>query len=220
MELQDAVRERHTIRAFLPDPIPRGPIEKIVDVARWAPSWGNTQPWEIVAADGEKVRELGRALGEATAEGRAPNPDLPIPDEWPEPHKARYVQLGRGLLTKLGIRREDGEARRRHYVQMARFFGAPTALYLCIDARLNAPYACLDLGSIGTTICYLAREEGLGSTYLAASMLYPDLVRAILGIPADKKIVIGIALGLPDPEAPGSLFRAERAARNEILRFA
>ncbi|MFZ5500556.1 MAG: nitroreductase family protein, partial [Candidatus Micrarchaeota archaeon] len=58
MELNEAVRGRRSIRAFLPDPVPRELITKIVDVARWAPSWGNTQPWEIVVADGSKAKQL------------------------------------------------------------------------------------------------------------------------------------------------------------------
>jgi nitroreductase len=108
----------------------------------------------------------------------------------------------------------------QHYLNMFRFFGAPAVIYLAVDGRLNVPYACLDLGSIGTTICYAAFQEGLGTIYLAASMQYPDIVRNVLEIPEDKKVVIGMAIGFPRPDAPAALFRSSRATVEDILRFA
>jgi nitroreductase len=107
-----------------------------------------------------------------------------------------------------------------HYLNMYKFFGAPAVVYLIMDGRLNVPYTCLDIGSIGTTICYAAVQEGLGTIYLAAAMHYPDIVRRVLDIPEEKKVVIGIALGFPHPDAPGALFRSDRAPLEEILRFA
>ena len=128
--------------------------------------------------------------------------------------------LGKELLTFMGIDREDKPARVQHYLNMYRFFGAPAVIYLIIDGGLNEPYSCLDLGSIGTTLAYAAVQEGLGTIYLAASMHFPDIVREVLAIPAEKKVVIGLAIGYPHPTAPASLFRSRRAPVEEILRFA
>ena len=89
-----------------------------------------------------------------------------------------------------------------------------------IDGGLNEPYACLDIGSIGTTICYTAVQEGLGTIYLAASMHYPDIAKKILNVPETKKVVIGIAIGKPHPEAPASLFRSQREPAETIMCFA
>ena len=119
----------------------------------------------------------------------------------------------------MGIAREYTQARAEHYLTMYRFFGGPAVIYLTIDGGLNEPYACLDIGSIGTTICYAAVQEGLGTIYLAASMHYPDIVRKILRIPETKKVVIGIAVGTPHPEAPASLFRSQREPVENIMRF-
>jgi nitroreductase len=220
MELNEAVLNRRSIRAFLPEPIPRDTIERIVDIARWAPSWGNTQPWEIVVADGDKASKLAEAFEEEGGKGVEPRPDIHIPREFPAIHKRRYVELGKALFSRMGIERGDKEARRRHYLNMSRFFGAPMVVYFLIDHRLNEPYACLDIGSIGTTFCYLAWQEGLGTIYLARSMHFPDFIRQILNIEQDKKIVIGIAVGKPHPEAPASLFRSSREPVSQLLRFA
>ena len=212
MELDQAVLGRRSIRAFLPDPIPREKIQKIVELARWAPSWGNTQPWEIVVADGENTRSLAKAFVEEVMNGAGPRSDISMPIEFPELHKKHYTGLGRDLLTFLGVARDDAEGRRQHYLNMYKFFGAPAVIYLTVDNRLNEPYSCLDLGSIGTTICYAAVQEGLGTIYLATAMHFPDIARKILAIPEDKKVVIGIAIrsassgraGKPFQEWPGA----------------
>lgn len=220
MQLDDAVHARRSIRAFLPDPVPREKIAKIVDLARWAPSWGNTQPWELVVADGQKAKELTDLFEEEGRKGVPPRPDIEMPITFPDVHKKRYMGLGKSLLTFMGIDRDDKEARVRHYLNMYKFFGAPAVVYFVIDAKLNVPYACLDVGSIGTTLCYAAVQEGLGTIYLAAAMHYPDFVRKTLSIPEDKKVVIGIALGYPHPDAPASLFRSDREPVDTLMRFA
>ncbi|MBI4966436.1 MAG: nitroreductase family protein [Desulfomonile tiedjei] len=220
MEFDAVVLGRRSIRAFLPDPVPRDKITKIVKLAQWAPSWGNTQPWEIVVADGEKAKRLAQAFSEEVMKGGAARSDIPMPVEFPEVNKKRYSGLGRDLLGFLGIARDDSAGRAQHYLNMFKLFGAPAVIYLVVDARLSVPYACLDLGSIGTTICYAAVQEGLGTIYLAAAMQFPDIVKSVLEIPEDKKVVIGIAIGFPDPDAPAALFRSSRAPLEEILRFA
>jgi nitroreductase len=220
MEFTDAVTGRRSIRAFLPDPVPRDLITKIVDIARWSPSWGNTQPWEIVVADGDKARQLAEAFEAEIKSGASPRSDIAMPVEFAAPYKDRYTGLGKSLFSKMGIERGDKEARFQHYINMYRFFGAPACVYFVIDGGLNEPYSCLDTGSIGTTLCYAAHQEGLGTIYLAASMHYPDIIRKTLDIPDTKKIVIGIAIGYPHPTAPASLFRSERESVENILRFA
>lgn len=220
MELNEAILQRRSVRAFLPDPAPREIIERALEVARWAPSWGNTQPWEIVVADGAKAKELADLFVQEATAGRPVRPDITMPIDFPDVHKNRYMKLGKSLFTEMGIERGDKEARQAHYMNMYKFFGAPTVVYFLIDEGLNEPYACLDVGSIGTTFCYTALQEGLSTIFLAASMHYPDIVRKTLEIPETKKVVIGIAVGYAHPEAPAALFRSDREDLESILRFA
>jgi hypothetical protein len=51
-------------------------------------------------------------------------------------------------------------------------------------------------------------------------MHFPDIVKNVLGIPIEEKVVIGIAIGTPHPTAPASVFRSSRVPIEEILRFA
>ena len=55
--LLNLVRRRRSIRQFKPDPLPEGCVEKIVEVARWAPSGFHTQPWEFVVVKNQEVKE-------------------------------------------------------------------------------------------------------------------------------------------------------------------
>lgn len=55
--LLNLVKQRRTIRRFKPDPVPEGCIEKIIEVARWAPSGFHTQPWEFVVVKKKEVKE-------------------------------------------------------------------------------------------------------------------------------------------------------------------
>jgi len=48
MEFMDVVRKRRSIRRFKPDPVPEKEIKYILEAARLAPSWANTQCWHFV----------------------------------------------------------------------------------------------------------------------------------------------------------------------------
>jgi nitroreductase len=51
------VKKRRSIRRFKPDPIPDEYIDKIIEVARWAPSGFNLQPWEFVVVKKPELRK-------------------------------------------------------------------------------------------------------------------------------------------------------------------
>lgn len=55
--LLELVKERRSTRRFKPDPVPDEFIEKILEVARWAPSGFNMQPWEFVVVKKPELRE-------------------------------------------------------------------------------------------------------------------------------------------------------------------
>ena len=55
--LLELVKNRRSIRSFKPDPIPDEYIHKIIEVARWAPSGANLQPWEFVVVKDKELKE-------------------------------------------------------------------------------------------------------------------------------------------------------------------
>jgi nitroreductase len=55
--LLELVKNRRSIRQFKPEPVPDGYIEKIIEIARWAPSGFHTQPWEFVVVNKQEIRK-------------------------------------------------------------------------------------------------------------------------------------------------------------------
>jgi len=67
MQTEEAIRKRRSVRSFLKKEIPAALIEKIIDLARLAPTAKNIQPWEFVAVTKKETLEK---LGELAENGR------------------------------------------------------------------------------------------------------------------------------------------------------
>jgi len=62
MDVLEAIKGRRSIRAFQSKEIPEEIVEKLIDMARRAPSAGNIQPWEFIIV---RKPEIKRRLAEA-----------------------------------------------------------------------------------------------------------------------------------------------------------
>ena len=219
MELQEAVLGRRSIRQFLPRPVSVEMIQDLIDKSLWSPSWGNTQPWEIVVGTGKALAEFKEKNRDAFIKGKASTTDIPTPKVWPDRNKLRYNELGKSVLGALEIAREDQQARMDHFARMLSLFDAPAVIIITVDKTLSLEYAMLDVGLILQTFCLLAHDKGLGTCILAAAVAYPDIVRAVFSVPETKRLVMGAALGWPDTEAPVNSFKRNRGDLEEFVRW-
>ena len=219
MELREVVRHRRSIRCFLSEPVGDEIIQELIAEALWAPSWGNTQPWEILVATGAAIERFKKENRDALLSGKKPKPDIPFPQVWPNVLKKRYKDVGKSMLESLSIARNDQEGRFQYYGQMFTLFDAPTLLMITVDRELSPKYSMLDVGLFLQTFCLLAHNKGLGTIALAASVSYPEIIRRLFSIPDNKRIVIGAALGRPDLDAPANCFERKRAAIEETVRW-
>ncbi|MBU2643225.1 nitroreductase [bacterium] len=219
MNLTEAVRQRRSIRQFLDKPVPESLIKEILTDALWAPSWGNTQPWEIVVVSGDVLATFKRENISALDTGQAFSPDVTIPEVWPASLKKRYKDVGKSVLGSLEIAREDLEGRGKYYRQMFSFFDAPVLLMFLVDRDVSLEYAMLDIGSIMQTVCLLAQDKGLGTCILAASINYGKIAHKLLQVPDNKRFVIGTSLGWPDTEAQVNQFARERGELDEFVKW-
>jgi nitroreductase len=62
--VDQVIRGRRSVRAFLPTPVSQETILEILDVAARAPSGTNTQPWQAIVVTGEKKKALSKELVE------------------------------------------------------------------------------------------------------------------------------------------------------------
>src|SRR6476659_2830639 len=74
MDLEEAIRTRRTHKAFAPEPVDRGLLEDLFELARWAPNHNLTNPWRFRVLGPEALARLKAAAGpEAAAKlDRAP----------------------------------------------------------------------------------------------------------------------------------------------------
>lgn len=217
MELAAAIKGRRSIRKFKSQDVPKSVITEILETARWSPSWGNTQPWSLYVLTGEPLAKFKEMNIRQTLSGAAIGSDVPMLEKWPDAMKARYGELGKVVLSVQGIKREDKEARDQYYMNMVAAFDAPCVILACISRDNLVEYQMLDVGLIAQTICLAAHDKGLGTCLLAAAARYPAEIRKIAAIPENKKIVVGIALGYPDPSSPINNFDRSRAKLDEIV---
>jgi nitroreductase len=219
MELAAAIRERRSIRKFKPQDVPKSIITEILEEARWSPSWGNTQPWYLYVLTGKTLARFKEMNLQKTLAGEAISSDVPMLENWPAAIKARYVELGKVVLTVQGIKREDKEARAEYYQSMVSAFDAPCLIFACIARDNLVEYQMLDIGLITQTICLIAHDKGLGTCIMAAAARYPAEIRKITAIPDDKRIIAGIALGYPDLSFPLNNIERERAKLTEFVHW-
>lgn len=57
MELQEAILKRRSIRKYTDYYVTDEQINEILEAARWAPSWANTQVWEFIVVRDKKLIE-------------------------------------------------------------------------------------------------------------------------------------------------------------------
>lgn len=200
MDAVEAITTRRSVRAFKPDPVPRAILEKVLESARFAPSWGNTQSWEFIVLGGKLLDEIKEALVAKETAGEPRIPDFPWP-EFTGQYADRRRDLARRTLEKMGLSEEDREGRRRLGVRNIRFFEAPHAVIGTVD-KLTAPYTLVDLGIAFQTMALAAHRYSLGTCIQVKVITYPEVLRAALHIPENRLIALAMALGYPDPDAP------------------
>lgn len=215
MELEQAILERRSIRAFKPDPVPAEVLKEILDIARWTPSFANTQPWEFTVVGGELLEELRRRLREVAASDPEGKPDVPWP-ELVDPFLSRRRELGFALYDAQGIPRDDREKREAWRLFGIGFFDAPNVIVISLDRCFTA-WGMYDLGAIAFATALLAHARGLGTCPQAAPTRYPWLFRELLGIPENKLVVLALAIGYPDSGAPVNCFPRPRASLDELV---
>jgi len=216
MNVDEALKTRISIRAFKPDPLPERLVREIVDVARYAPSGGNLQPWRVIAVAGAE-RDAVVALAQANLPGDdAPYPVYPE-NLW-EPYRSRRFQVGEDMYALLGIPRENKPARLMHLAQNFQFFGAPVGLFFITDTRMgHGQWA--HIGMLMQSIALAALERGVDSCMQEAWARMRQPLHTHFGLAEHDVIYCGMALGYADKTKPVNTLRSARAPLEEIAVF-
>jgi 5,6-dimethylbenzimidazole synthase len=180
----DLLKSRRSIRAYNPDPIPEESIHKIIEAARWAPSGGNSQPWEFIVI---KKKEIKDRIADLFVESIKP---------------LRQAELTREKELRVpALEREISEPG---------FKRAPVFILLCGDPRLNEAFPLMVYQKTGTEVLIsnlasaflcmqlAAKSLGLGSQWVSATGgLMEDRLKELLDLPKEFKIYDMMAAGYP-----------------------
>lgn len=221
MDVSEAVLTRRTIRAFKPEPVPEAVIRDVLEIARFAPSNSNTQPWRIDIVSGEARDTLEAAIFAEMKAGKKPYPAFPPGGSG---LKGRYKERQRECAFKyyeaVGIDRDDLQARAQLASKNWTFFGAPHAAFFSYPETMHRANA-IDIGIFLQTIMLLFTERGVASCPQGALAAYPGPVRAMLPIPEGNAILCGLSFGYADAQAPANsdLSKMDREAVNTFSSF-
>src|SRR5580704_8323603 len=211
--VDDAIRSRKSVRAFLPTPIARSSVEELLTVASRSASGSNIQPWRIRVIAGEPKNRLTAAILDAVArDGFEPYQREwnYYPVQWREPFLGRRRKIGWDLYSLLGVAKGDFEGTQQARLRNYEFFGAPVGMIFTLDEDLEIG-SWLDLGIFLGAIMIAARGRGLDTCPQAAFADFHRIIRPLLNIPDKEVIICGMALGHIDPGARINALETVRA---------
>jgi 5,6-dimethylbenzimidazole synthase len=195
-KLYEIARRRRSIRRFKPDAVPDEQIEKIIEMARWAMSGANAQPWEFVVVKKpelrERIFELYRMHREQTdVFNRTLLPELKHPVTGTLNAGQRSFRDAPLLIAVCGDPRT--------YIA--------TSLAAHIIAYERAAFH-MNLANATTMIHLAAAALGLGTQWLSTSPIWEGELKKLLGIPEWFSLPQLVPLGYPD-YTPGPAYRRE-----------
>lgn len=220
MNVTEAIKSRISTRAFLDKPVNEAQIRALLEIARWAPSGGNLQPWTVHVVTGAARDRLVATVKQAVADNPlADESELQVyPPKLAEPWRTRRYEVGEAMYARLGIPREDKPARLQHLMRNFEFFGAPVGLFFSLDRRFDKGQWA-HLGMFMLALALAAEEMGLATCMQEAWAARAKTVSAFLGLPETDQLYCGMALGYADPDAKVNALRSSRAEVNEFARF-
>jgi nitroreductase len=195
MEFREILAQRRMHRAFLPDPIPREQVERIVGAIRRAPSGGFSQGSSIVVVtDDDRRAAIARAFG----------------DE-------HYSRNGRNYIADAPVHlvisaNESLYPDRYNEADKLDATGG-------VEVTWPVPFWFVDAGALMMLVLAAAIDEGLASAFVG----HPEQKRIfdeLLGLP-EEVVPIGLALiGKPgEAPPPGSRLKERRRPTDALVHW-
>jgi nitroreductase len=212
VDVDDAIRARRTIKAYVPEPVPRETLEELFELARWAPNHHLTNPWRFRVLGPNALAALKEAAGpEAAAKlDRAPTlvvSSAKLTGDSEQDEEDLHATAVATYIVLLGAHAR-GLAGYWRTVPVMESAAGRAALGLGVD---ELPIGLLHLGD--------ARQEqrvparGLAGYWRTPGVLRTPEGRAAVGLPDDERFVglIHLGEGRQGKDAP------ERAAPDQYV---
>jgi len=207
--VEKVILERRSTRKYKDKQVPEALIRRILEMARFAPSAGNSQPWRfMVIRDKKMIEDMERYV-------RLRCKILKFFLDW------RTSPLGKlaWLYAQMGARIMPNDM---HPIPMSAigliadgkldlFHGAPTVILIFKDKR-GAAKPEVDVGICGQNMVLAAHSLGLGTCWIGFVELlkYGIKWRRKLGISFPYDLAEGMAIGYPVAHPDGMIERELR----------
>ena len=218
MDFDTTIATRRSVRGYLPRALDPALIRDVFSLASLAPSNCNVQPWHTHVVSGQRLRALGAAMTERAKSGKAAEPDEPMVGGYTDVWRARQIGSAKALYGAMGIARDDNQGRIDAFLRNLDAFGAPHAAFLYLPEPFGLREAA-DLGGYAQSLMLAMASRGIGSCAQGALSLYPEILRAHLGLEKGPKLIMGIAFGYEDPAHPANAARTDRAPLEDLVTF-
>lgn len=214
----DVIRARRSVRGYLSTEVPEATLREVFALAQHAPSNCNTQPWIVHAVQGDKADLLRQRLRAAATDPRQHQPDFPYDGRYDGIYKERQFDAAMRLYGAMGIAREDKAGRAEGFLRNYEFFGAPHAAFIFLPEPFGLREA-IDCGMYAQTLMLALASQGIASCPQTALGLQAPLVRELLGVPPEHKLLFGISFGYEDVRETANRCRVGRSELDRAVIF-
>jgi nitroreductase len=216
METESAIKKRKSTRAFLTAEVPQETVAELLNLAKTAPSWVNSQPEHVYAVSGAKLAELRKAYNEAGQAGEKGNSDIPVMPrtEWAQQAQTNMKEWNDGLPKVLG--KDWSQIMGAHSNIL---YNVPNLLIMTLPKGYSA-WSLYDLGAFGQNFITAATDRGLATMTAYQFIKYPQILRRVLHIPDDEAVIIGIGFGRADSADPMNKISSTRMPLKKFVTFA
>ena len=177
MNLYEAIRGRRSVRRFKDIPVSKKLVEKIFDVALWAPSGMNRQNWKFHVLAGGRKEELVSICSTSF--------------QYLEPHLQELFAEKPKII----------ESTRRFFKRLGR---APVVVCAYFEpANMADVTSYQNVAATIQNLLLVAYAEGLGTCWMTGPLTVAEQINGFLGV-NDMTLVAVIPLGYPDetPRVP------------------
>jgi nitroreductase len=212
--LSQLLSERFSCRSFDSRPVDEAVIRAAIELANRAPSGGNTQPWHLHLLVGNALSEFVTAVAQRGVfqEDALPFPLYP-PASASKPYMERRIKVASSYYELANV--SDKAGRLALSLRNFSFFGAPAAIFLCVD-QIAAVNGWAHAGLFAMALQLQLQSQGLSTCFQEAWANIPATVRELLSIPDDQVVWCAIAVGFAD-SSPVNRIRTERRAFEDFV---
>jgi len=130
-----------------------------------------------------------------------------------------YVERQRGLLNVM-LPHLPEQTSFQDFVNVGscNFYGAPTAIIVTIDEVFSSE-RLTDMGILVGYLVLAAHALGLGTCPIGLIIAFDNDIKEELSLPEEKQVVIGVAVGYRDSEAPIYQSKSSRVPLEDVVRW-